>query len=175
MKNAMILIDIQNDYFLGGKCELYQVDQAAMVAATALEYSRKSGDEVIFIQHINKDVHALFFCEGTFGCEIHDSVKPIRGEKIIIKHRPNSFYETELEDYLKSKGINELRICGMMSHMCVDTTVRVAKDLGYTINLIENACTTRDLSFDGVVYPAKTVHNVFMAALVGKFAELSQF
>ena len=172
MRKAIILIDIQNDYFKGGKWELYQAEQAASVAATALEHSRKNGDEVIFIQHINHDLQAPFFCEGTVGCEIHDSVKPLQNEKIIIKHSPNSFYETELNDYLKSKGITELSICGMMSHMCIDTTVRAAKDLGYKINLIENACTTRDLIYDGEVYPAKTVHNVFMAALSGKFAKL---
>jgi len=172
MKKAMILIDIQNDYFPGGKCELYQADQAAAIAAAALEDSRKSGDEVIFIQHINQDINAPFFCEGTEGCEIHDSVKPLRSEKIIIKRRPNSFYETELKDYLESKGITELYICGMMSHMCIDSTVRAAKDLGYTVNLIENACTTRDLSLNGEVYPAKIVHNIFMAALNGKFVEL---
>lgn len=172
MNKAIILIDIQNDYFSGGKSELWEPDKASAVAATALEISRENGDEVIFIQHINKDRNASFFAEGTFGCEIHDSVAPLPDEKIIVKRKPNSFFETELDEYLKAKGITSLIICGMMSHMCIDTTVRAAKDLGYTVQLIENACTTKDLYFDGEIYPAKTVHNVFMAALNGKFAEL---
>lgn len=172
MKKAMILIDIQNDYFSGGKNELFQPEQAALVAAKALEDCRTNGDEVIFIQHISQNKNGGIFCEGTEGCEIHDSVKPLDHEKIFIKHKPNSFYETGLDEYLKSKEITDLLICGMMSHMCIDTTVRAAKDLGYSIKLIGNGCTTKDLSLNGVLYNAELVHNCFMAAIHGKFAEV---
>jgi len=172
MKKTIILVDVQNDYFTGGKCELYDIEKTAAVAALLLEESRRNGDEVIFIQHVNMNPNASFFGEGTKGCEIHDSVKPLSNEKIFIKHKPNSFYETGLDEYLRSKGISDLIICGMMTHMCIDTTVRAAKELGYVVKLFENACTTKSLNFDVEVFSAKTVHKVFMAALNGSFCEI---
>ena len=175
MKKAIILVDVQNDYFTGGKCELYDIEKTAGVVGSLLEDGRKNDEEVIYIQHVNKNPNASFFGEGTKGCEINASVKPMPNEKIFIKHRPNSFYETGLDEYLRSKEITELTICGMMSHMCIDTTVRAAKDLGYIVKLIENACTTKPLNLDGEIFPAKTVHKVFMAALNGTFCDICKY
>jgi len=172
MNKAIILVDVQNDYFTGGKCELFEIEKTAEVVASLLEESRKNGDDVIFIQHINKNLNPLFFGEGTKGCEIHESVIPLPEEKIFVKHTPNSFYETGLDEYLRNQGISELIICGMMSHMCIDTTVRAAKNLGYKVTLIENACTTKPLNFGGEIFSATTVHHIFMAALNGTFCKI---
>jgi nicotinamidase-related amidase len=101
----------------------------------------------------------------TKGAEIHNLVKPLPTEKIIIKHFPNSFRETELLDYLKSKKIENLVICGMMTHMCVDATTRGAKDFGFNCTLIGDACTTKDLEINGETVKAKDVQNSFLAAL----------
>jgi nicotinamidase-related amidase len=83
----------------------------------------------------------------------------------IIKHFPNSFRETELLDYLSINGVENLVICGMMTHMCVDATTRAAKDFGFNCTLIGDACTTKDLDINGETVKAKDVHNGFLAAL----------
>lgn len=104
------------------------------------------------------------------GAEIHRDIAPQSGEKVIIKHEPNSFYETALQNELSQSGVTELVICGMMTHMCIDTTVRAAKDYEYQTILIEDACATRDLEWNQEWIPAKTVQKVFMASLNQEFA-----
>jgi nicotinamidase-related amidase len=120
---------------------------------------------VIHIQHIATRPTATFFLPHTKGAEIHDNVKPLEQEKIIVKHYPNSFRETELLDYLKGKNITDLVICGMMTHMCVDATVRAAKDFGFNIVLIGDACATKDQEINGQIVKAEEVQKSFLAAL----------
>lgn len=93
-------------------------------------------------------------------------------EKVIVKHYPDSFLKTALQNELNKADISELVICGMMSHMCIDTTVRTASSLGYTITLISDACATKDLTWKNEVIPAKVVQNVYMASLNQKFASV---
>lgn len=68
--------------------------------------------------------------------------------------------------------MRKLVVCGMMSHMCIDTSVRAARSHGYDITLLHDACATRDLSWNGKTIPAATVHEAFMAALHGAFADV---
>lgn len=171
MKSALLLIDIQNDYFSGGRCELFKPEQAAEKARMLLELFRNSGLPVIHIQHIGSQ-SATFFLQGSEGAEIYYAVSPKNDEKVLVKHAPNAFLNTGLYDLLKVQGIELLIICGMMSHMCIDTTVRAAKDLGFHVLLPEDACTTKALSWDGVNIPAQTVHQTFMASLNGLFAKV---
>lgn len=113
---------------------------------------------------------ATFFLPNTEGVEIHKTVEPIDGETIIEKHFPNSFLQTDLLSRLKSKEVKELVICGMMTHMYIDATVRAAKELGFGCTLIEDACTTKDLSYSDQFVPAKQVHYSFIGALNGAYA-----
>ncbi len=170
MNNALILIDIQNDYFEGGKMPLVHPEAASLNTKKILDKFRTENLLVIHIQHIATRPNSTFFLPLTKGQEIHENVKPTVNEKVIVKHYPNSFRETELLDYLKSKNITDLVICGMMTHMCVDATVRAAKDLGYNCTLIGDACATRDLALNGVTVKASEVHNSFLAALNGFYA-----
>lgn len=165
MKTALLLIDLQNDYFPGGKMELYEANKAVNHAKLMLDEFRKNKDTIIYIQHFSVRPEATFFIPGTEGVEIHDSVKPIEGEHVIVKHFPNSFRETDLLDTLRSRGIERLVICGMMTHMCVDATTRAAKDYGFNCVVIGDACATRDLQIDGETVGAKEVQQSFLAAL----------
>lgn len=173
MNSALILIDIQNDYFPNGKMELYKAEQAASNAAKVLAWFRQNNKDNIFhVQHISKKPSATFFLPNTEGAEIHDSVKPLNSESVTIKHSANSFLNTDLEEKLKEKNITNLVVVGMMTHMCIDTTVRAASDLGFQVTLIEDACATRALSYNGVELTAEQVHYSFIAALNGSFAQV---
>ncbi|MCE1248035.1 MAG: cysteine hydrolase [Firmicutes bacterium] len=172
MKTALLIVDIQNDYFPGGKMELSGSEEASLKAKSILEHFRKSGLPVIHIQHISVREGSTFFIPDTTGVKIHKNVTPAEGEKVFTKYYPSSFRETGLDEYLKSNGITNLVICGMMTHMCIDTTVRAAFDLGYTNILAYDACATRELNaVDGSVIPAGHVHNAFIAALGMVFAK----
>ncbi|WP_129125637.1 cysteine hydrolase family protein [Geomonas oryzae] len=170
---CLIIIDIQNDYFAGGTMELVGMPEAAANARLLLDAYRAAGRPVIHIQHLAARPGATFFIPGTPGAEINDSVAPIASEPVVVKHFPNSFRETELLDLLKSQQATNLTVCGAMSHMCVDTTVRAAFDLGFTCTLAADACATRDLTFEGRTVPAADVHAAYMAALSVPFARVT--
>ena len=170
MLTALVLIDIQNDYFDNGKMKLVGSDKASENARLLLDRFRKDSLLIIHIQHIATRPTATFFLPNTTGVEIHENVRPSGQEKVIIKHYPNSFRETELLDYLKSKNITNLVICGMMTHMCVDATVRAANDFGFNIVLIGDACATKDLDINGQVVKSEEVKKSFLAALNYSYA-----
>lgn len=167
MKQALLIIDVQNDYFPNGKFELSHADAALEKVLALQSQFRKQQLPIFYIQHIKADPNANFFAKGSVGAEIHPKLLPIHSahEYIITKSFPNSFYQTELQPALQKEQIEQLVICGMMTHMCVDSTTRCAAELNYQPILIHDACTTRDLSFNNTKIPAQAVHNSFMAAL----------
>lgn len=174
MSTALIIVDIQKDYFPNGKMELSNPEIAAANAAKVLEWFRQNHKENIFhVQHIASNPAMGFFLPNTEGTEIHKAVQPLEHESVIVKHFANSFLQTELENQLKEKGISKVVVVGMMTHMCIDATVRAAMDLGYETTLIEDACATRELSYQDHVVPAEQVHYAFVGALQGMYAEVS--
>lgn len=172
MSKALLLIDIQNDYFSGGRSELVEPEKALDNALKVLTMFRDKDMPVIHVQHINLREGATFFLPNTHGAEIHKTLTPNPNEDIVIKHAPNSFFETTLSKIVEEKGISELVICGMMTHMCIDTTVRAAKDHGISVTLIHDACATKDLFFHDRKLSANEVNNVYFAGLDKMFAEI---
>lgn len=170
MTKALLVIDIQNDYFPGGKMELVGSPEAAKRAAELVQAFRKAGELVIFIQHTAVKPGASFFLKGTSGAEIHKAVAPRENEIVVEKHFPNSFRETGLLEILQSKAIGQLVICGMQTHMCVDATTRAAADFGFDCLVASDACASRDLAFEDQKIPAAAVHAAFLAALNGTYA-----
>jgi nicotinamidase-related amidase len=172
MKTALLLIDIQNDYFPGGNMELEGMKQASDNAATLLSEFRQRQLPVIHIQHIAVQPGATFFLPDTQGANIHPSVTPLGSETVIIKNYPNSFRNTGLLAHLKEQQISHLVIAGMMTHMCIDSSTRAACDLEFSIKLASDACATRALTFADVHISASDVQNTYLASLNGSFAEV---
>lgn len=171
-RRALILIDIQNDYFPGGKWPLSGIEAAADRAARVLEAARKAGDLVVHVRHEFPTAEAPFFTPGSDGAKIHPKVAQQGSEPVVLKHQVNSFRDTDLKALLDRNGVGEVVICGAMSHMCVDAGTRAASDLGYKCTVIHDACATRDQEFQGTVVSASDVHAAYMAALQFGYATL---
>lgn len=172
MKPALLLVDIQNDYFPGGKMELVDIDKASSNARVLLDKFRDQGLQTFHIQHTFQDSNAGFFLPNTEGSEIHGSVDPLSSETVIPKHFPNSFRETNLLEQLKEKSITDLVICGAMSHMCIEATTRAAADYGFKCVVVQDACATRDIEFQDKKVSAIDVHNASMSALAFAYANV---
>ncbi|MBI5586300.1 MAG: cysteine hydrolase [Deltaproteobacteria bacterium] len=172
MDKALVLIDLQNDYFPGGKMELAGSLEAVARAGKRLEAFRRQGLPVIHIQHLALRPGASFFLPGTAGAEIHPRVQPLAGETVIQKNYPNGFRQTGLLEGLQALGVRQLALAGMMTHMCVEATTRAACDLGFECLLAHDACATRALSFGAVSVPAEQVQAAFVAALQGLYARV---
>jgi nicotinamidase-related amidase len=151
---ALLIIDIQDFYFPGGKSALVEPEKAAVNAARLIGYFRNKHLPVIYVRHNSEP-----------GGKINDIVKPLQGEKIFTKDEVNSFIGTGLGDYLKTIGTDTLVICGMQTHMCVEAATRAAADLGYKCVLVEDACATKDLKFGDHLIKAADVHYSTLATL----------
>ncbi|KAB0492764.1 cysteine hydrolase family protein [Pseudomonas vancouverensis] len=171
-KQALILVDIQNDYFPQGKWPLVGAESAADNAVRVLNAFRDAGDSVIHIRHEFTSAEAPFFTPGSEGAKLHPKVVNRADEPVVLKHFVNSFRDTHLQSVLDEQGIKELVVVGSMSHMCVDGITRAAADLGYAVTVIHDACATRDLEFNGLTVPAAQVHAAFMASLAFAYASV---
>ncbi len=172
MNQCLIMVDLQNDYFPGGKMELAGIKDAVENARILLTEFRKKKLTIIHVQHISIPPNAIFFLPGTDGVKINDRVAPQVGEEIVVKNYPNSFRDTPLLKILKNEHIDDLVICGAMSHMCIDATTRAAFDLGFNCVVAEDACATMDLYFNNRIIKAPEVHASFMAALSFPYAKV---
>lgn len=165
MPTALVLIDFQNDYFIGGKWELEGIDQAANNAAILLRTFRENNLPVVHIRHEFTTEDAPFFVPSSEGAKTHWLVAPHEHEPVVLKHAVNGFQGTKLKKILDSYHIDRLVICGAMSHMCIDGTTRAACDLGYECIVVSDACATHAMEFEGIEISAKQVHAVLMYAL----------
>jgi len=172
MKSGLLLIDLQNDYFPSGRMELVGIEQASIKARNLQDAFREKERPIYQMQHIFHNADAGFFMPKTDGIDIHERIKPLPSERVIEKHYPNSFLKTSLLDELKKAEIEQLVLCGAMSHMCIDATVRAAADLGFLCVLVHDACATRDLQFGNKTITAEEVHGSFMNALGFAYADI---
>jgi len=172
-KTALIIVDLQNDYFKGGKWELEGTEAALIKAAELLKAFRAKGLPVVHVSHEFPTDDAPFFLPNSDGAKIHSSVQPLANEPVVLKHQINSFRETKLKEILDESGVDNVLICGAMSHMCIDAVTRAANDFGYNCSVAHDACATLVLEFNGIAVPAKHVHAAFMAALDFAYANVA--
>ena len=170
---ALIVIDLQKDYFPGGRHTLEGIHEAADNAARAVAAARAEEVPVIHVRHEFPTKDAPFFAPGTTGAEIHEKVRPASGEEVILKHFPNSFRQTVLKEVLDRQGTRHVTLVGAMSHMCIEATARAAADAGYEVAVLHDGCATRDLLFGPDQVPARQVHAASMAALGFGYARLA--
>ena len=160
-KSALLLIDIQDYYFPGGKLQLENPEMAGMNAGLILDHFRKRKIPIFHVRHNFEP-----------GGNIHQYVKPIAGEPVISKDQVNAFIDTELLRMLQADSIEQLVICGMQTHMCVEAAVRAGHDLGFTCLLVTDACATRALQYEEHIIPAKNVHYSTIKTLQGSYARV---
>lgn len=170
MNTALLLVEIQNDYFPEGRMPVDKSIEASQKAQEILQVFRAKHLPIYHVQHVSTRPDAVHFLPCTKGVEFHSSVQPLKNETIIKKHYPNSFKDTGLLNQLIKNQINHLVIAGMMSHMSIDATVRAAYDLGFTCTVLYDACATRSLEFNNMIIPAQNVHHAFIAALQPLYA-----
>ncbi len=170
MNTALLLIENQNDYFPNGRIPLPRSQEACAKSHEILNVFRSKKMPVIHVQHISTQPDAAYLLPCTRGADFYQSVQPVKGETIIKKHYPNSFKDTQLLNHLIKNQINHLLVCGMISHLAIDATVRAAHDLGFSVTVLEDACAAQELTFNQHVIAPQDAHHAFMAALQSSYA-----
>jgi nicotinamidase-related amidase len=145
MKKALLVIDLQNDYFPGGLFPLWNTDKTLEAILQAIQRARSLDIEVIHIQHLANPKTGLapFFNPGTAGAEIHAAILAAAPHApVVVKEYADSFYHTELEKVLSERHVSELFLCGMMTQNCVTHTAISKGAEKYSVTILPDCCTT---------------------------------
>ncbi|MCK3943239.1 cysteine hydrolase [Streptococcus suis] len=134
MKSALLVIDIQN---LLVAEKPYAIAERLTLWQASLAQARQAGIEIIYVRQNDEEL-----VKGTADWEIHSIVAPLASEKIFDKTFNSAFKETGLHAYLQEKGIEQLIIMGMATNFCIDTTIKVAYELGYKVAVLQDGTTT---------------------------------
>ncbi len=161
-KTALLIIDVQEFYFPGGRMQLENPEVAGMNAGLLLNLFR---DKEFSVYHVRHNFEP--------GGNIHQYVRPLPNESVFSKDQVNAFAETELLAHLQKDTVERLVICGMQTHMCVEAAVRAAHDLGFTCILASDACATRALQYEEHIIPAADVHFSTLNTLEGSYARVA--
>jgi nicotinamidase-related amidase len=169
---VLLVIDIQNFYFPGGRMALVGPEPASLQAKRLLERFRARGWPVVHVQHLPKGQEKPSPDSGDEQYRIHPNVLPAPGETVVGKHHANAFRDTDLLAVLRRLGAKRLVVAGMQTHMCVEAATRHAADLGLEVVVVHDACATRGLAFGGVEAGAAQVHAAALAAMSGSYARV---
>lgn len=174
MNTALIVIDVQQEYFVGRLPIVYPERHAALDRIiTAMHTATARGLPVIVVQHAAAEPDSPVFRPGTPEQELHPSIAVAHRDHLVTKALPGSFTGTDLGEWIAEHGVTELVVCGFMTHMCCDTTTRQAAHLGLSVVLLGDATGTIDLSgTDGAIVPARQVHETELAVLGSRFASV---
>lgn len=159
---ALLLIDIQDFYFPGGKLPLVGPEAAAENAGRVLAAFRAAKRPVVHVRH-----------DFEPGGAINAAVAPIEGERVFTKTEVSCFNGTEVLAHLRELGVERLVIAGMQTHMCLEAATRAAHDLGFECVVIADACATRDLTYGGTTVKAADVHASTLATLDRTYATVT--
>ncbi|HEY4389449.1 MAG TPA: cysteine hydrolase family protein [Ktedonobacteraceae bacterium] len=166
MKPALIVIDVQNEYFVPHGQWIIPDGLAALAHIQELLSAFRQHQLPIFhIQHESPAPNAPVFRKGSLGREVHPEITIQPGEKQIVKHVPGAFYQTSLEEDLQTVQADTLVICGYMTHMCCDTTTRQASERGLRVLFATDATATLDLKLNDKVIPHHMVHETTLAIM----------
>lgn len=158
MKKALLLIDLQNDYFFGGKYPLWNAEATLANSLQAVESAQRKGISVVLIQHVADSAKGVapFFNAGSEGACIHPRLLAAAPDApVVVKAYADAFYRTNLEQTLAERGITDLLIGGMMTQNCVTHTVLSKAAEKYCVSVLPDCCTTA----------AELLHKIALSAL----------
>jgi nicotinamidase-related amidase len=173
MTYALLVIDVQNDYFApDGKLPLPGAETALERIHVLLDGARAKGIPIVHVRHEQLDPNSPVFRSGTVGVEFHPSIRVLPGENEILKHLPGSFTGTPLAQILHASGAGALIICGYMTQQCCEMTTRQAFELGMPVRFASDATAARALTFGDRAFSAEEIHEASLA-VIAQYATVS--
>lgn len=156
MARALLVIDIQNDYFAGGAFPLWQPEETEARIVSAIGRARAGGDRIILVRHVSAAPVGLFVA-GSVGAAIRPAILDAAGNvPVVTKHHADAFQETDLAEHLA--GVDEILVAGMMTQNCVVFTAMSRQADGLRVRVVGDLCTA----------PTEAVHRIALNALGSK-------
>jgi nicotinamidase-related amidase len=173
-KRALIVIDVQNEYFDGGALPITDPPptQSLVNIGRAMDKAAERGVPTVVVRHTEQDPDAGMFREGSDGWLLRREVDERPRNHLVEKSLPGSFTDTTLADILASNGIDTVSIVGYMTHMCVDTTARQAAHRGLSVEILSDATGTLALENSGGGATGEELHRSTLVAQGQFFADI---
>jgi nicotinamidase-related amidase len=171
MKEALLVIDVQNEYFTGRLPVTYPHGSFRNILL-AMDAAHAAHMPVIMIQHANRAAGAATFVPGTPGWELHPDVNARPHDLLMEKTLPGSFTGTHLDAWLKERGVNTVVIAGYMTQMCCDTTSRQAFHRGYTVKFLADATGTLSITNAAGAISDTDLHRAILVTQQMRFAQV---
>ncbi|MEN6611065.1 MAG: cysteine hydrolase family protein [Methanoregulaceae archaeon] len=171
MKDALCVIDVQNEYFTG-KLPVTFPEGSFRNILLAMDIAIEKEIPVIVVRHVNPDPYAPTFARGGRGATLHDEILRRHRDFLIEKQLPGSFTGTGLEAGLRSRGIDTITICGYMTQMCCDTTARQGFHLGFSVNFLSDATGTLAISNPAGSISAEDLHRAILITQAMRFSRV---
>lgn len=171
LKRALLIIDVQNEYFTGKLPVTYPADSLDNILKVAEAASNKDID-IVIIQHTAPQKGSLTFDKGSMGWELHPKIKTIKFSHYVEKNLPGSFTNTDLEEWLRERNIDTITICGYMAQMCCDTTARQGLQLGFSVEFLSDAIGTLDISNYAGKITAEELHKAILITQAMRFSKV---
>jgi nicotinamidase-related amidase len=171
MKRALLVIDVQNEYFTG-KLPISYPEGSLVNTLKSIDYANKFNIPVILIQHTAPQKDSKTFVKGSSEWQLHSEVLKRRHNCIIEKSLPGSFTGTNLDELLKPRGIDTTVVTGYMTQMCCDTTARQAMHLGYSVEFLSDATGTLNISNYAGEIKAGELHKAILITQAMRFSKV---
>ncbi|WP_345994011.1 cysteine hydrolase family protein [Sulfurimonas sp. HSL-1716] len=171
MKRALIIIDVQNEYFTGALPVTYPQNSMQNIQS-ALKAAKQANVPLVMVQHTATAKDAKAFVKGTYGWELHDSIKDIDVDHYVEKELPSSFVGTDLEEWLRKNNIDTVVISGYMTQHCCDTTARYAHHLGFNVEFLSDATGTLDFENKAGKVIAEELHRAVLVEQQFRFSDV---
>lgn len=172
MKRALIVVDVQNEYFEGGALPISYPPNSFSRIKEAIEEAQKAGILVVFVQHASLKENAGAFVRGSHLWEFHDDIKKLTPDLVIEKNHASSFVGTDLNWRLRTLGVDTVTIVGYMTQNCCDATARDASQLGYNVEFLSDANGTLAFSNNAGEVSAEELHRSFLVAQAFGFSRV---
>lgn len=171
MKRALLIIDVQNEYFTGKLPVTYPPNSVERII-DAIDFADSKGIPVVFIQHTAPQMDSSTFRRGTSEWELHDRIKDRPYSHLIEKNLPGSFTNTDLEDWLRTRDIEKVVIAGYMTQMCCDTTARQALHLGFEVEFLSDATGTLNIANGAGKVTDEELHRAILVTQAMRFSRV---
>ncbi len=171
MKRVLLVIDVQNEYFTGKLPVTYPAGSLVRILQ-AIQAARENQIPVVFVQHTAPQENASTFRKGSPEWELHPSLSDIIPDLLLEKTWPGSFTDTNLEEWLVTRGIDSLVISGYMTQMCCDTTARQACHMGLSVEFLSDATGTLAITNAAGAVTDEELHRAILVTQAMRFSKV---
>ncbi len=171
MKRALLVIDVQNEYFTG-RLPITHPENSLDNILRVIDTAQASMTPIVVIQHTSPQANAKTFCRGSSGWELHPQIRERRYDLLLDKAMPSSFAGTNLEQWLRDRGIDTVAICGYMTQMCCDSTARDACHRGFGVEFLSDATGTLSITNAAGTVSAEELHRAILVTQAMRFGRV---